>query len=65
MSSVKEKSSSLIGLALYLGYAYLEQQDSLIKAKLIDLSEYIGIATQLQNDLSGLIRLDVYFYTIV
>ncbi len=54
---VSGKSSSLINLAIQMGYQLLERRSPSIEAQLDEFANCIGIAAQLQNDLKGLTTL--------
>ncbi|MCA0756139.1 polyprenyl synthetase family protein [Paenibacillus sp. N4] len=57
LSMVSRKSSSLINLAMQMGYQLLDHKDPVTEEKLDKLADCIGIAAQLQNDLKEIATL--------
>ncbi|WP_053373717.1 polyprenyl synthetase family protein [Paenibacillus sp. FJAT-27812] len=51
---ISEKSASLLGAAIKLGYQLVDQPDASIAIKLADFAQFIGIAAQLRNDVKNL-----------
>jgi competence protein ComQ len=51
---ISEKSASLLGVAINLGYQLVGQPDDSISMKLAEFAQFIGIAAQLRNDLKNL-----------
>jgi competence protein ComQ len=59
VTSVIQKSGSLIGLACYMGYASAGMNDPETRFKLEQLADCIGMMAQLENDLRDILRYDI------
>jgi competence protein ComQ len=59
ITMIQEKSGSLINLAFYMGYLYIDDCNSAITEQMDELAQYIGIAAQIKNDIRDLLRWDL------
>lgn len=58
ITMVQEKSSSLIQLALCMGYIGIVECDPAILTQIEEIAPYIGLAAQLKNDTRDVLRMD-------
>ncbi|MCR8636420.1 polyprenyl synthetase family protein [Paenibacillus radicis (ex Xue et al. 2023)] len=56
---VREKSGSLIKLACYMGYAFVENCSQETIAQMNELADCIGIMAQIENDMKDVMRFDL------
>lgn len=59
IAAVQEKSSSLIRLACYMGYACVDGCDPRTVEKIDELAGYLGVIAQIENDVKDVQRYDV------